>query len=110
MQIVRGLLFGGSHKEHRRDPRLVTTPHAAHLGCSWRRVVGHEDENGDVALNVGASDESAPPLLLMHGITSSRGRGNGSAPVVGPLPMLSLDFRGHGSSGRAPNDISHRRT
>jgi pimeloyl-ACP methyl ester carboxylesterase len=62
--------------------------------------------NGAVTLNVQtAGDESAPPLLMMHGITSSRRSWDWFVPWLSDrYRVLSLDFRGHGSSGRAPND------
>jgi len=67
-------------------------------------------ENGDVMLNVeSAGDESAPPLLLMHGITSSRRSWEWFVPRLSDrYRVLSLDFRGHGGSGRAPDDYQPR--
>jgi pimeloyl-ACP methyl ester carboxylesterase len=67
-------------------------------------------ENGEVTLNVEtAGDESAPPILLMHGITSSRRSWDWFVPRLSDrYRVLSLDFRGHGSSGRAPGDYQPR--
>ena len=63
-------------------------------------------KNGDVTLYVEtAGDESAPPLLLMHGITVSGRTWDWFVPsLVQRFHVLSLDFRGHGKSDRAPGD------
>ncbi len=60
-------------------------------------------ENGEVTLNVElAGDESAPPLLLLHGITASLRSWEWFVPALSDrFHVLSLDFRGHGKSGRA---------
>jgi pimeloyl-ACP methyl ester carboxylesterase len=67
--------------------------------------------NGDVALNVEtAGDESAPPLLLLHGITSSARAWAWFVPQLAErYRVLSLDFRGHGKSDRAPGDYQPQR-
>ena len=61
-------------------------------------------QNGDTTLNVEtAGDETAPTLLLLHGITSSRHTWEWFVPTLcSRYHVLSLDFRGHGISGRAP--------
>lgn len=60
--------------------------------------------NADISLNVveeGASD--APPLLLLHGITSSVRTWDWLAPILAEhRRVLRLDFRGHGQSARTP--------
>jgi pimeloyl-ACP methyl ester carboxylesterase len=63
-------------------------------------------ENGAVTLHVGiAGDKSAPPLLLMHGITVCHDTWNWFIPTLAErYRVLALDFRGHGKSGRAPGD------
>jgi pimeloyl-ACP methyl ester carboxylesterase len=63
-------------------------------------------KNGDVTLHVEtAGDESAPPLLLMHGITvSGRTWDWFVSSLAERYHVLVLDFRGHGKSGRAPGD------
>ncbi len=60
-------------------------------------------DNGDVTLNVEtAGDEAAPPLLLLHGITASLRSWEWFVPALADrFHVLSLDFRGHGKSGRA---------
>lgn len=60
-------------------------------------------ENGAVSLHVGiAGDKSAPPLLLLHGITVNHETWNWFVPQLAVrYRVLSLDFRGHGKSGRA---------
>ena len=63
-------------------------------------------KNGDVILHVEtAGDQSAPPLLLMHGITVSGRTWDWFVPTLAArFRVLTLDFRGHGKSGRAPGD------
>jgi len=63
-------------------------------------------QNGAVTLHVGiAGDKSAPPLLLMHGITVSHETWAWLIPSLAErYRVLALDFRGHGKSGRAPDD------
>jgi pimeloyl-ACP methyl ester carboxylesterase len=63
-------------------------------------------KNGDVTLHVEtAGDESATPLLLMHGITVSGRTWDWFVPSLAErYHVLVLDFRGHGKSGRAPGD------
>ena len=63
-------------------------------------------QNGAVTLHVGiAGDRSASPLLLMHGITVSHATWDWLIPsLAGRFRVLALDFRGHGKSGRAPDD------
>lgn len=61
--------------------------------------------NGDVILHVeSAGDESAPPLLLLHGITGSvRSWGWFVPQLAEQYHVLALDFRGHGGSARTPD-------
>ena len=63
-------------------------------------------KNGDVILHVEtAGDQSASPLLLMHGITVSGRTWDWFVPTLAArFRVLTLDFRGHGKSGRAPGD------
>jgi pimeloyl-ACP methyl ester carboxylesterase len=60
--------------------------------------------NDDVELFVEVDgDPSAPPLLLLHGITSSGRDWEWFVPRLAERHwVLRLDFRGHGRSGRAP--------
>jgi pimeloyl-ACP methyl ester carboxylesterase len=60
--------------------------------------------SGDLGLNVADDgDPSAPPLLLLHGITGSRATWSWLLPdLVERFRVLRLDFRGHGQSDRAP--------
>ena len=63
-------------------------------------------KNGDVILHVEtAGDQSASPLLLMHGITASGRTWDWFMPTLAArFRVLTLDFRGHGKSGRASGD------
>jgi pimeloyl-ACP methyl ester carboxylesterase len=63
-------------------------------------------ENGDVILHVEtAGDQSATPLLMMHGITVSGRTWDWFVPKLAErFRVLTLDFRGHGKSSRAPGD------
>jgi len=59
--------------------------------------------NGEVALSVEVvGDDAAPPLILLHGITNSSRCFEWLLPSLERFRVLRLDFRGHGSSGRAP--------
>src|SRR4051794_33686494 len=60
--------------------------------------------NGDLTLNVeDDGDRDRPPLLLLHGITSSVRTWDWWVPeLVERFRVLRLDFRGHGRSDRAP--------
>ena len=61
--------------------------------------------NDDVTLNLAEDgDPSAPPLLLLHGITSFGGTWEWFVPELAErFRVLRLDFRGHGASDRAPD-------
>jgi pimeloyl-ACP methyl ester carboxylesterase len=63
-------------------------------------------KNGDVILHVEtAGDQTASPLLLMHGITVSGRTWDWFVPTLAArFRVLTLDFRGHGKSGWAPGD------
>jgi pimeloyl-ACP methyl ester carboxylesterase len=60
---------------------------------------------GDLALHVEADGSpGAPPVLLLHGITSSHRTWDWIVPrLVDRYRVLRLDFRGHGGSDRAPH-------
>ncbi len=62
--------------------------------------------NGDVELHVAEDgDPSAPPILLLHGITSSGRTWDWLVPDLAEhLRVLRLDFRGHGLSARASGE------
>lgn len=64
--------------------------------------------NGSIELEVREDGSpSAPPLLLLHGITSSGGTWNWLVPELAErYRVLRLDFRGHGESDRAPEQYS----
>ena len=59
--------------------------------------------NGSIELNVTEDGlPSAPPILLLHGITSYSGTWDWLVPDLAEhFRVLGLDFRGHGNSGRA---------
>jgi esterase len=61
-------------------------------------------DNDGVSLYVAEDgDPAAPPLLLLHGITSSTSTWDWLVPdLASRHRVLRLDFRGHGRSGRAP--------
>ena len=62
--------------------------------------------NGPIELHVAADgDPAAPPILLLHGITSYGGTWDWIPPdLVDRFHVLRLDFRGHGASDRTPGD------
>ncbi len=64
--------------------------------------------NDDVTLNLTEDgDPAAPPLLLLHGITSFGGTWEWIVPELAErFRVLRLDFRGHGASDRAPDAYS----
>ncbi|MGB0115070.1 MAG: alpha/beta hydrolase [Ilumatobacteraceae bacterium] len=64
--------------------------------------------NGSVELNVVEDgDPSAPPILLLHGITSFGGTWDWFVPELAErFRVLRLDFRGHGESDRAEGEYS----
>lgn len=61
-------------------------------------------DNHGVSLHVADDgDPSAPPVLVLHGITSCTATWDWLVPLLAPTHrVLRLDFRGHGGSGRAP--------
>ena len=64
--------------------------------------------NGTIELHVADDgDPSAPPILLLHGITSFGGTWEWFVPELATrFRVLRLDFRGHGESDRAPGDYN----
>lgn len=62
--------------------------------------------NGSIDLHVADDgDPSAPPILLLHGITSFSGTWDWIVDDLTPrFRVLRLDFRGHGASDRAPGE------
>ena len=68
-----------------------------------------EIHNGDVTLNVEVDGpESAPPLVLLHGITSTHRTWTWLLPdLVADWRVHRLDFRGHGRSDRTPDGYDH---
>lgn len=64
--------------------------------------------NGTVELHVSEDGESsAPPILLLHGITSFGGTWDWLAPTLAErFRVLRVDFRGHGESDRAPGEYT----
>jgi esterase len=62
--------------------------------------------NGSINLHVAEDgDPSAPPILLLHGITSFGGTWDWIVPTLAErFRVLRLDFRGHGQSDRAPGE------
>jgi pimeloyl-ACP methyl ester carboxylesterase len=61
-------------------------------------------DNDGVSLHVASDgDPAAPPVLVLHGITSCTATWDWLVPLLAPTHrVLRLDFRGHGGSGRAP--------
>ena len=61
--------------------------------------------NGELDLHVAIDgDDDAPPLLMLHGITSSSATWGWFVPELSErFRVLRLDFRGHGRSDRAPD-------
>ena len=64
--------------------------------------------NGSIELNVTEDgDPSAPPILLLHGITSFGGTWQWFVPELAErFRVLRLDFRGHGHSARSEGEYS----
>jgi pimeloyl-ACP methyl ester carboxylesterase len=64
--------------------------------------------NGTLELHVAEDgDSSAPPILLLHGITSFSGTWDWLTPTLAErFRVLRLDFRGHGESDRAPGQYT----
>ncbi len=64
--------------------------------------------NGVIELHVADDgDPSAPPILLLHGITSFGGTWDWIVPDLAErFRVLRLDFRGHGDSDRTPGEYS----
>ena len=64
--------------------------------------------NDSIQLHVAEDgDPSAPPILLLHGITSFGGTWEWIVPTLAErFRVLRLDFRGHGASDRAPGQYS----
>ncbi len=62
--------------------------------------------NGSIELHVADDgDPAAPPILLLHGITSFGGTWDWIvADLAERFRVLRLDFRGHGASDRAPGE------
>lgn len=65
-----------------------------------------EIKNGDRALNVVVDgDASAPPIVLLHGITSTVRTWECLVPrLIERYRTIRLDFRGHGRSDRTPGE------
>lgn len=63
-------------------------------------------DNRGISLNVTEDgDPSAPPLVVLHGITSFGGTWDWFVPELAErYRVLRLDFRGHGSSARAAGE------
>jgi pimeloyl-ACP methyl ester carboxylesterase len=64
--------------------------------------------NGSLELHVAEDgDPAAPPILLLHGITSFGGTWDWIVPELAErFRVLRLDFRGHGASDRAPGEYT----
>jgi pimeloyl-ACP methyl ester carboxylesterase len=71
-------------------------------------VHGMRIRNGSIELHVSEDgDPSAPPILLLHGITSFGGTWDWIVPtLVERFRVLRLDFRGHGASDRVPGEYT----
>jgi len=73
-------------------------------------VVFVQIHNDGVTLNLAEDgDPGAPPLLLLHGITSFGGTWEWIVPELAErFRVLRLDFRGHGASDRTPGEYGSR--
>lgn len=62
--------------------------------------------NGDLPLHIEVDGpDDAPPVVLLHGITSTVRTWSWLVPHLAPrYRVVRLDFRGHGQSGRAPGE------
>ncbi len=83
------------------SPSSVRSPNE-----STRNVAHMQVTNGSINLHVAEDgDPSAPPILLLHGITSFGRTWDWIVPELGErFRVLRLDFRGHGQSDRAPGE------
>lgn len=68
-----------------------------------RPVTGHELRTGELTLHYeDDGDPDQPPVLFLHGITSSSATWSWVVPhLAGDHRIVRLDFRGHGRSGRS---------
>jgi esterase len=75
---------------------------------STRRVGVVRVTTGEISLHVAEDgDPAAPPLLLLHGIIGSRATWSWLVPELAErFRVLRLDFRGHGTSDRAPGSYT----
>jgi len=66
-------------------------------------------DTGEVVLNYAEGPDNGPPLVLLHGVTS---RWQTFNPIVNEFinrwHIYALDFRGHGKSGRTPEQYGLR--
>lgn len=67
-------------------------------------MTSHDLRTADLTLNYeDDGDGDAPPILVLHGITSSTATWTWLVPsLAADHRVVRLDFRGHGRSGRAP--------
>jgi pimeloyl-ACP methyl ester carboxylesterase len=65
-------------------------------------------DTGELTLNYVEEGSTKPPMVLLHGLTANKG---GWMPLLPELTsnwhVYAPDFRGHGKSGRAPDDQYH---
>src|SRR5262245_46634137 len=64
-------------------------------------------DTGEVTLNYIESG-AGKPLVLLHGLTANKLSCSAMIPALASRRhVFALDFRGHGKSGRAPDDHYH---
>lgn len=89
---------------YRRNVRRRRWVRVAGPAVRRSTVVGVKIHNGAIELHLAEDgDPAAPPILLLHGITSSTASWDWIVPTLAEqFRVLRLDFRGHGASDRAP--------
>jgi pimeloyl-ACP methyl ester carboxylesterase len=93
---------------YRASPRPLRWVRVASVAELRPTVETVRVRNGSVELHVADDgDPTAPPILLLHGITSFGGTWDWIVPTLAERwRVLLLDFRGHGASDRTPGEYS----
>jgi pimeloyl-ACP methyl ester carboxylesterase len=83
----------------------MTLPTSHRTVCRGYRLAVQIDHDGITLHVADDGDPAAPPLLLLHGITSFGGTWEWIVPELAErFRVLRLDFRGHGASARTPGE------
>src|SRR4051794_33061799 len=75
------------------------------VGGETRMMEERQLDTGAITLNYAEGQDAGPPLVLLHGLTSSWQSGEGLFPALTPAwHVYAPDLRGHGKSGRMDQD------